>query len=238
MIRFTLLKFTAAILLISGSAVSLSAGNILSITGQSACSFCPAVDDNEFIAISFETTQSYSNVSFTPELVDSFTSDPPITGTAYLMTQIGPGTTTADQIASGNFTFPYSTNGIFQPIGVYQTVLQGIDIGPGTYYFLLTGPNATSATGFGNWSAAYIFNASVAADLGVTTPMTFYSSSTTAAYSPAENFGAINGNPQQLLEFTITGDPAPEPASWALLAIGLYWIQRHRARHASSNERN
>lgn len=60
-------------------------------------------------------------------------------GTAYLTTRIGPGTTTANQLAS----VPFSVTGIDTP--VLTTLFSGLTLGAGTYYLVLSSPPNESA---------------------------------------------------------------------------------------------
>lgn len=75
-------------------------------------------------------TDLYSNVSVKAELDGNGTA---INGTAYLMTQVGPGTTTANQIASADFAvtaLPFGPD--------LTTLFTGLTLGPGTYYLIIT----------------------------------------------------------------------------------------------------
>jgi hypothetical protein len=190
---------------------------ILSVTGPSSCPECPAILDFQSVALSFTTSQSYLDVSFSADLGGSFS------GTAYLMTQIGPGTTAAaDQVASDLFTSTYSG------AGSLQSVLQGVNIGPGTYYLVLS----NSQISYGNWVAANPGTAAITTDFGVSTPDFFYFSQSGGAYAPAVTFFT---NPQNL---QVNISSVPEPKSWLFLGtgVGLIWIRRNQKRAGVGND--
>ena len=59
-------------------------------------------------------------------------------GTAWLMKQVGPGTTSANQIAEAIFTTPSSTiNNQDLTTAPYTTLFGGLNLPPGTYYLVL-----------------------------------------------------------------------------------------------------
>jgi hypothetical protein len=58
-----------------------------------------------------------------------------VTGQAYLMTAIGPGTTVASQAATAPFFVPGT---LVTPTSA--DLFSGLSLGPGTYYLLLTVP--------------------------------------------------------------------------------------------------
>jgi hypothetical protein len=57
------------------------------------------------------------------------------TGRAYLTTQIGPGTSVANEVASTNFTFPLQ--------GSEVTLFQGLHLAAGSYYLSIIGDSST-----------------------------------------------------------------------------------------------
>jgi hypothetical protein len=60
------------------------------------------------------------------------------TGTVFLMSMIGPGATTANQIAAGN----YSVNSADSADVI---LFSGLELAPGTYYLVLAGPTTSNA---------------------------------------------------------------------------------------------
>jgi hypothetical protein len=160
-------------------------------------------------------TGTYVNVTITVEIDPGTGSG--TSGTAYLTTQVGPGTSVAQQIA----TAPFSATGAkFSP--VLNTLFTGLTLGPGNYYLVLS-----SATGLG-WEIATGFITPVA-DAGVSDILNADTSGNPlAAYPPTSIFGNTTGN---LVEFTAIGTAVPEPSPMALIFSALvlialvYWFK-------------
>src|SRR5262249_29384107 len=130
-------------------------------------------------------------------------------GTAYLMTQVGPGTTTTSEIASTVFSV---TGTAFNPTLV--TLFTGLALGPGTYHLVLSAPADQSA----GWDFA-LFPSTFVTAPGVTL-VNGNLGGIEASYPPATNFSDPFDN---ILEFSVTGNGAavPEPATTILLSVGL-----------------
>lgn len=73
------------------------------------------------------------------------------TGRAYLTTQIGPGTSVANEIASTNFTFP------LQPANLM--LFSGLHLPPGTYYLSIIGDSTT-------WGSCWVSGSATNVDTG------------------------------------------------------------------------
>jgi len=148
---------------------------------------------------------SWSNVAVSAELASNTTGS---TVTAFLTTQIGPGTTVANQIAT-------QVVGVNSGVGNYG-LFSGLSLGSGSYFITL------------------LFSSSLTGPLGggtvigptVGPGVTYLGLSTlgAAAYAPA---GAASSS-SIALRFNVTGDQAaagvPEPASIGLLATGIALI--------------
>jgi hypothetical protein len=125
------------------------------------------------------------------------------TATAYLTTQIGSGTTTANEIARATVVFPGWNN-------YTNVVLLNIrNLPAGTYYLTLTANGDSSCTTQINCSPgawAGTSSPSVTAAPGVTANGSFYTPANPpgfAAYPPASSFNKILTS--QSFLFTVTG---------------------------------
>jgi hypothetical protein len=129
------------------------------------------------------------------------------TGTAYLMTQVGPGTTPANELANA----PFSVTGTqFNPTLV--TLFTGLTLGPGIYYLVLSAPASQSA----GWDIADIPTTPTTAP-GVTL-VDGNLRGPEALYPPSTNFSNAFGN---LLEYSVTGNAVPEPSTLVLFFAGF-----------------
>jgi PEP-CTERM motif-containing protein len=166
-------------------------------------------------------TGTYSNVTITFLLNGGVTFNG--TGTAYLMNQIGPGTTAANEVATPfAITAPVATSS-------FITLFSGLNLGPGTYFLLVDGANASTPVGAsGTGSPTYT------EDSGVGSVHEVIVSGTEAAFAPASTFSTSTN----ALFFTVTGtagaaSSAPEPGTLAMLGTGfggLILALRRRAR--------
>ncbi len=139
--------------------------------------------------------------------------------TAYLMDQIGPGTTTANQIASVTFT----------PTTVFETdtLFSGLNLPAGSYYVVVTG-NSSNNQGwaYNNSSDTLQEGPTItSAYTGVVNVIAGNSHGTENAYAPASTFynttSQITSYGQSLL---VSTSAAPEPASLALVGASLVEI--------------
>jgi len=202
-VRLSLFIFTTSFLLL----VPLVADTIISTdVGTTGC--CYSILNIYNAEAGWSQSSTFDNVTITAEIDPG--SDSGGSGTAYLMTQIGPGTSVADQIGTATFT----ASGLSFTAQL-NTLFTGLTLGPGNYYLVLSSPD-----GLG-WEAADP-GASVVTGAGVnllSLNSTFPNAP--AAYAPASDFsGALGNNPQ----FTVTGSPVssvPEPGSLALVSAIL-----------------
>jgi hypothetical protein len=132
----------------------------------------------------------------------------------YLLDQLGPGTTMANEVVpSENIT----VTGGFQDF----TLFSGLTLGPGTYYLLID-PTSAALPAF--WLGGFISGDTLTTDTGVTFDNEFTSRGAIAGFSPAtadqvtnsgaHNFFAVSGNVQ-------AASTVPEPGTWTLMAAGL-----------------
>lgn len=196
------MKIALSLVFFALTGIRLSAVTILSVTGGIS-QFGVGIFPTQSVALSFTVNQSYSNVSISPELVGLFS------GTAFLTTQIGAGTTAADEIASGSFA---STGG-------FVPVLQNLSIDAGTYFLVLSTTQLTPPQG---WATA--LSPVTVSDNGASSPFGLYvHSGVDNAYAPSDNFFlyTVEGTPR----FVITGLPGsavPDTSNtFALVSFAL-----------------
>jgi len=151
----TTMKLALTFVLLMLTSTTVSAAVILWATGP-ATNATGIFPFNE-LAFSFTVGRSDTNVAISPDLIGSFS------GTPYLMSQIGPGTTVANQIATGPFT---SASGF---LGAFQTVFQTVTVpGPGTYFVVLSTAQSTPPQGLNETNSPM-----VVADTGASPALCF-----------------------------------------------------------------
>lgn len=175
-------------------------------------------------ASSWSSTLTYTGVSIATMLAG--TPLGPVPGTAYLTTRIGPGTTTANEIARANVLFP-------TPTGLV-TLFSNLTLPPNTYYLVLGSSVPEGKQGL--WLDAYTCDASftmcvpptVTVGAGVSRNEDYLApGGTIDAYTPASVFhqgGGIRGDPFLDYKVFVPGSSIPEPSAWSLLSIGLLFF--------------
>lgn len=178
-------------------------------------------------SVGWTQTGTYTNVSISADVNivgtpgDPANGKPTDTGLSFLTTQVGAGTTVADEIASGTFAGPsdWATN----PHPSWITLFTGLTLGPGTYYLTL------DTLGYGGgWRVDDSSVDSPAFGSGVTFADSSYGECTAAdpcgGYAPASTVIPNPDTPYELrvrVEGTVEGTSVPEPSSLFLLGIGL-----------------
>jgi hypothetical protein len=171
-------------------------------------------------SVGWSQTGTYTNVSISADVnIVGSPGDPPIkptdTGLSFLTTQVGLGTTVANQIASGTFAGP--SNWGANPTPNWITLFTGLTLGPGTYYLTL------DTTGYGGgWRVDTTAN-SPALGPGVTPAGSRYGycdnvSFPCGGYAPAMTIGT---DPPYVLRVDVEGTQTPIPAALPLFAGGL-----------------
>lgn len=197
--------FTLGVLL----GLPAGAATIYDVTGPSPFGF----NNQNPVAIGWSSSIAYSNVSITIPLADLSAGGPMtgVEGTIYLMNQVGPGTTSANEVAP-----PVSISGLtatFTP----HVVFSGLTLGPANYYIVF------ASTQTGGLSTSMEGSSSPVKTTGTgVTEIGWLSGLTPAAYPPAT--ADLGGAPTDANVFmTITGDPAatgiPTLSSLGLLAL-------------------
>jgi hypothetical protein len=202
---------------------------IVSQTAGSGVTFVSTVAP----ATSWTQSNTFSSVTIAATLFNNSPSSEgaAATGTAFLMTQIGAGTTTAQQIA----TAPVSTTATFAtatPI----TIFSGLTLGPGTYFLVISATVPSGANSLA-WSSQTTPATVVAS--GVTAGASFLPG-TVAAFPPASTFfnkgrflfysalGILSGGT------STTAVGAPALSGWGMLLLagmlglsGLWLVRKH-----------
>ena len=205
------IKYTSACTVAFALAVvaqTTAATTIISETGRDYAGWAARTD--QFMAISWSQAGSYTDASITARL---YSLDPTDIGTAWLTTQVGPGTTLADQIAIASFSFPSTAN----PSDVI--LFTGLTLAPGTYYLSIGG-------GMNYWSTWDCTDQPiVTTDTSVTYNGDFYVYNPDPSYAPASPYVPT---PSITPIFSITGTVVPEPASLALvgLTVSVFLLSR------------
>ncbi len=161
------------------------------------------------VAVSWTETGSYTNVSIGANLATNnglSTS----TGTAYLLNMIGPGATSANELAT---PFSITVNG--NPgVNSITPLFSGLTLGPGTYYLAIV-PTSVNQTNSLLWD-------------GGSSPVQILGTGVTEGSdeSLAGSFNSAETPLSSFQNFVVTGTPqavstTPEPTSAALILIGL-----------------
>jgi hypothetical protein len=203
---------------------------IISVTAPPALS--TLIDSDSIVSTSWSVSKSYTDVSISA-LVDSALVGQTPTADAYLTTQIGPGTTAADEIAQARFTVPAEL-----PVcsssscGAMVTLFSGLSLGPGNY-FVTMGPDPTSSGEAVGWFPA--LDPTVLLDTGVSEGNSFLASAV-ASYPPASAFEAytVGVSPpfppmvvDVAMNLTVTGTaaaPIPEPTTGTLIEFSALFL--------------
>lgn len=208
--------------LLAGALVTLcsysSADTIVSVTDSATPvnrgSYFLGGQFSNVVATSWTQTASFSNVTIDASLVSidaSFRS-----GTAYLMNAIGAGITPASEVgAPADFTAPLgSISGPVSPTVLFS----GLNLGPGTYYLVLSAPFRTGLLQTGSDLVWQIPTDPVTTTADSATIGNAFEANTTlfpaAPFPPASTF-LLAAPPM----FDVT--TVPEPSSLLLLGPGL-----------------
>jgi hypothetical protein len=201
---------TRSLLLICFAIVpAVQAGTVVSVTGSDDAA--PILgdpfgaDEANAFSVSWTLTQAYTNVSITAQL-DGWS------GTAYLTTQLGPGTTIGDQLASTSFD-------------VGDVLFSGLTLSPGTYFLVITTTPLTSLS----WEASRSPVVSVGSGAAIGDDSYAFGVQN-LGYVPAATFGPGFGN---TLLYAVAGDASavPEPGTFTLGLIALSGVALLRKRN-------
>ena len=194
-------------------ALSCFGSTIASVSGTQPTDGLTTISSTVSPALSFSFSQGFSNVSISLSL-----SPLPSSGTTaivYLTTQIGPGTTSAEEVATSTFTFPASDYDYVTP---NIELFSGLTLAPNTYYLTFSNTGGTNYGGL--WSVDL---GSAVVSPGVTVGERFYTTNT-GTYAPAASYSHQGfGSNYYLPVMRITGDSTatPEPSTLVALGFGL-----------------
>ncbi len=167
-------------------------------------------------SVGWTQTGTYSDVSISADVNIGDV------GTWFLTTQVGAGTTAANEIASGTFG-PFSNSGA-NPYPRWVTMTAGLTLGPGTYFLTLNGDAYGGGFRYDSVPALALGSGVTSAgeSWGYCDPANTYQ--TCVGYAPADTvFGDSLG-----LRVDVEGTPVPEPASLLLLGTGLAVVAARR----------
>ena len=205
------------------------AANVLTITGPAPFGFA-----NQIVMVeAWSQSATYTNVSITLPLEDNSVGGPigGVEGTVYLMNQIGPGTTSANEVVP-----PVSVSGLTNAFTL-RTLFSGLTLPPGNYYVVLASTNSSPLSMSPEGSST----ASVTPGTGVTELGTGVQSFSPAPYPPASDLLPLSAPGNVFI--TVTGDlvatgavavPALDAIGLAVLMLclagaAIYAIRRRRA---------
>ncbi|MGO9232117.1 MAG: PEP-CTERM sorting domain-containing protein [Bryobacteraceae bacterium] len=212
-------RFAGVALLFTAS-IALHAANIINTTGSNSFGF----NGQLAFVTAWDQTVPYSGVTITMPLEDNSAGGPigGVEGTVYLMNQIGPGTTAANQVVA-----PVNVSGLTAAF-TNVTLFSGLTLFPGHYYIVLVPTNASpmSMSPDGTNVGAVVTTGTSVTTLGVGVPAAL------AAYPPAST---VTLNPPGNLYLNVTGTQlplaTPVPSSLlltlaGLVAVGLWFAKR------------
>jgi hypothetical protein len=190
-------RFTVLMALLATTAL-VHAANVISASGPSPFGF----GNQAVFVLGWSQGVVYTNVTITMPLEDNSSGGPigGVEGTVYLMNQIGPGTTSANQVVP-----PITISGLtnaFTP----RTLFTGLMLPAGNYYVVLvpTNKSPSSMSPEGSGSSVVTTGASVTF-LGIADP------SSAAVYPPATSFALGTGEGSFFV--TVTGDQIATPST-------------------------
>jgi len=179
------------------------------------------------LVTSWSSVNACSNVN-----IDFQSNFGPFDGTAYLVTRIGPGSTSAEEVASNNYSATSGSPSLTR-------LFSGLTLGPGSYYLVVT------SLPIGGWDTPYTAGAAVVnIGVGVTRGAQYIVNDGNGppdlGYPPASLFSELDFYD---LEFQVTGSPtspAPEPSTLPWMGVGFILIvafKVHATRIGLSYER-
>ena len=189
---------------------NLAFADSLSVSGPSPAGHGLGLGNGQqAVYMSFTSSTSQTNLGM-DAVLDSFSSSQTVSW--WLTNSIGGGTSSGNVIDSGTFLGPNGS--CCNPtIGTF-TIFTGENIGPGTYYVVLTTTGQSNETGWNFTSSGSVASGG----------LSYNGTGVTAAQSGSFAPGYSYFDPHDNVEFTLTSDQTlatPEPGSLFLLGSGL-----------------
>jgi hypothetical protein len=221
----SLLRAALTLLTIS---TGMRADSIVIVSVTTGNNAATALGGSGFLGESWSSSNTYANVNISAQVsrAPCCPTDPIVSVTAYLTSQIGSGTTLADEVATATIAVPgfgYT----------YTTLFSNLTLGPGNYFLTLAATDPTNS-GTAAWGG-FGSQGHVSTDIGVTWQGDYRVAGVpNLSYPPASEFGTD----PSLYGLEITGDPVtstvPEPSIFMPFALGFLvsvCLIRHQLRH-------
>lgn len=148
--KFALVLFALTV------ATESKAATILTVNGPGEAAGCVVIWAGQGYRVGWTQVDTYDAVSVSATLSSSGAAGQ--TGRAYLTTQIGTGTTVANEIASTNFSFPLAP----APLVLFQ----GLHLAPGAYYLSIIGDSPSWGSCWNGYIATNVITAPDVTSLG------------------------------------------------------------------------
>jgi hypothetical protein len=178
-----------------------------------------ALSDWQIWYASWSQTVSSNNTTISAIIDQNFGVTVP--GHAWLMNQVGPGTTVTNLVAETDFNAPALSNANFVDLSTapYATLFTGLSLTPGTYYLILQGPyylgNGDTYQWFGDYSGI-----TIAAVTGFTVGAYGFTNSPNL-YIPSSTFNFPLPSDSYLFYRVEGVTTTPEPTTILLFGLGL-----------------